>query len=378
MKAMINREGMLAAFNAVANVAPTRSPKPILQNVKFVASEWGSILMATDLEVGIRQRVLGVNVELAGEVILPMAKFRSILKTSRDAEIHVDFQGATLVVRGARSEFKLPSEDPALFPEVTDFTATSFHTVSAQSLGRMIRRTIFACDPTSTRYTLGGALLELTGDTAAMCATDGRRLARMVASAETENQAENPLGQPVIPLKALRLINQNIDDEDPPVHIAFDGKGANKGYNAILIRTERSVIYSRLVEGRFPRYEGVFPGGKLTRIPLDATELLAHVGQAMIMTSENNRGVDFVFGGSVLQMSSSAADAGSSSVEMPVDYEGEKIAFTLDARYLVESLKTILGDESELILEAIGPKDAVVMRFGDDYTYVLMPLITDV
>ena len=55
MKALCNREGLLAAFGMVGGVIKANTPKPILQNVKLVADrDGGSILMATDLEVGIR------------------------------------------------------------------------------------------------------------------------------------------------------------------------------------------------------------------------------------------------------------------------------------------------------------------------------------
>ena len=62
MRAFCNREGLLTAFAMVSGVVPVRSPKPILQNVKLIAdAEEGSVLMGTDLEVGIRHRVLGVR-----------------------------------------------------------------------------------------------------------------------------------------------------------------------------------------------------------------------------------------------------------------------------------------------------------------------------
>ena len=66
MRAFCNRDGLLTAFAMVSGVVPARSPKPILQNVKLIADgEEGSVLMGTDLEVGIRHRVLGVKVETA-------------------------------------------------------------------------------------------------------------------------------------------------------------------------------------------------------------------------------------------------------------------------------------------------------------------------
>ena len=72
MKALCNREGLLAAFGMVGGVVPSRSPKPILQNIKLVADpDEGSIVMATDLEVGVRYRVLGVKVDQPGSAVLP-------------------------------------------------------------------------------------------------------------------------------------------------------------------------------------------------------------------------------------------------------------------------------------------------------------------
>ena len=371
MKALCNREGLLSAFGMVSGVVPARSPKPILQNVKLVAdADEGSILMATDLEVGIRHRVLGMNVEQAGSVILPNAKFGLILRTSADPELALEMQGEQLVVRGLRSEFTLPGEDPNLYPEVPDFVATSYHEVAAADLRKMIRRTIFATDVESTRYALGGVLLELTAESITMVGTDGRRLARMAAPAEVKNDAVAPSGSPVVPVKALKLIERNLDDGDPPVHIAIQGT------TAILIRTERAVIYSRLVEGRFPRYQDVFPANVDVKIRLEVGPLRLAVEQASIVTSEESRGVDFSFGNGVLKLSSQAADVGSSHVEMPIAYEGKPVEITFDPRYLTDALKT-LDDAAAITAELIDAKNAAVFKTDDSYTYVVMPLTRD-
>jgi len=45
MRALCNREALLTAFGMVSGVVPARSPKPILQNVKFIAdADDGSVL----------------------------------------------------------------------------------------------------------------------------------------------------------------------------------------------------------------------------------------------------------------------------------------------------------------------------------------------
>jgi DNA polymerase-3 subunit beta len=372
MKALCNREGLLAAFGMVSGVVPARSPKPILQNVKLVADlDEGSILMATDLEVGIRHRVIGMKVEEPGSAVLPTARFGSILRTSADEELALEVDSDQLIVRyPRRAEFTLPGEDPSLYPEVPDFAATSYHEVAAADLRKLIRRTIFATDAESTRYALGGVLVELTDESITMVGTDGRRLARMSAPAEAKNGAATPPGSPVIPVKALKLIERNLDDDDPPVHLAVQGD------KAVLVRTDRAVIYSRLVEGRFPRYQDVFPGSVEVKIPMDAGMLLRAVEQASIVTSEESRGVDFAFGNGRLTLSSRAADVGSSRVSMPIDYDGKPVEITFDPRFLTDALKT-LGENDRVTAELIDHKNAAVFKTEDRYTYVVMPLTRD-
>lgn len=371
MKALCNRDGMLTAFGMVSGVVPMRSPKPILQNVKLLAdADEGSILMATDLEVGIRYRVLGMAVEQPGTVILPTARFGSILRTSNDEQLALEVVEDQLIVRGQRSKFNLPEDDPNLYPEVPDFAATSYHVVAAADLRKLIRRTVFATDVESTRYALGGVLVELTGDSISMVGTDGRRLARMSAPAEIQNDAQTPPGSPVVPVKALKLIERNLDDADPPVDIAIQGS------TAVLIRMERAVIYSRLVEGRFPRYQDVFPTNVEVKIKMQVGPLRLAVEQASIVTSEESRGVDFSFGNGVLKLSSQAADVGSSNVELPIPYDGKPIDITFDPRYLTDALKT-LDDSTEITAELIDSKNAAVFKTDDRYTYVVMPLTRD-
>ena len=59
LKLACDREQLLHAFQTVAAVAPSRSPKPILQNVKLEATPERVELSATDLEIGIRHTVEG-------------------------------------------------------------------------------------------------------------------------------------------------------------------------------------------------------------------------------------------------------------------------------------------------------------------------------
>ncbi len=369
MKSQCNREGMLAAIAMVGGVAPARSPKPILQNLKLVVDSTGSTLMATDLELGIRYMVSGVRVDEPGAVILPTVRIQQLLRLSNEIDLTIESNGEKIDVRGGRSKWNFTAEDPTLFPEVPSFTARSYHILQASDLRRLIRRTSFATDVDSTRYALGGVLVEFGEDTISMVGTDGRRLAKMTVAATMHGEVEKVEGaSPVIPVKALKLIERNLSDDDAAVHFAIlDG-------NAAAIRTERAMIHTRLVEGRFPRYQDVFPNQHEARVSLKAGELLRVVQQSMIVTSEESRGVDFQFSSGTLKLDSKSPDVGDSHLDIPINYDGNTIDITFDPRYLVEALQT-MEENTELFVDLINSKAAALFHTADHYDYIVMPLM---
>ena len=369
MKSQCNREGMLAAIAMVGGVAPARSPKPILQNLKLVVDSTGSTLMATDLELGIRYMVSGVRVDEPGAVILPTVRIQQLLRLSNEIDLTIESNGEKIDVRGGRSKWNFTAEDPTLFPEVPSFTARSYHVLQASDLRRLIRRTSFATDVDSTRYALGGVLVEFGEDTISMVGTDGRRLAKMTVAATMHGEVEKVEGaSPVIPVKALKLIERNLNDDDSAVHFAIlDG-------NAAAIRTERAMIHTRLVEGRFPRYQDVFPNQHEARVRLKAGELLRVVQQSMIVTSEESRGVDFQFSSGTLKLDSKSPDVGDSHLDIPINYDGNTIDITFDPRYLVEALQT-MEENTELFVDLINSKAAALFHTADHYDYIVMPLM---
>ena len=130
MKITCNREKLLHAFQTVAAVAPVRSPKPILHNVKLDVTANGATLMATDLEVGIRYDVAGIDVDAPGSVLLPVDQFGSILRESSDDTFRIESDSAGTTVRGERSQFKLPVADPNEFPPVAEFGEAACYEMS--------------------------------------------------------------------------------------------------------------------------------------------------------------------------------------------------------------------------------------------------------
>jgi DNA polymerase III subunit beta len=370
MKVTCDREKLLHAFQTAASVAPARSPKPILQNLKLEVTPERGILMGTDLEIGIRIEVPGIAVEAPGSVVLPIARFPAILRESSDEKLDINSDGKKTVVRGARSEFQLPSENPDEFPSVTAFEASAYHEMPARFLREVVRRTVFATDPESSRYALGGVLLEMTEDKITAVATDGRRLAKQEGPATSVGGHQSGDRLTIIPSRAMHLLDRALADNEENVQISARD-------NDVLVKSGRATIYSRLVEGRFPKWRDVFPRRENTvKVELTVGPFHAAVRQAQIVTSEERRGVDFTFGGGKAVLRARGAEYGESLVELPIAYDGAEVPITLDPRYLTDFLR-VLDPEATLTLDLRDAESAAVCATEDGYAYVIMPLARD-
>lgn len=355
-----------AAFQAAASAVPTRTPKDVLRNVYMHVGSGGVELVGTDQEVAIRYQVDGVNTTSTGEALLPTSRVASILRELQDDQFDIVVEEHTLTITAASSSFRLSSEDPRDFPPVPEFDAADYFRIPAAVFRQIIRRTSFATDVESTRYALGGLLLEFDDGKVTVAATDSRRLAVATAVCETEGSPRPPEKTTVVPTRAMALLERSIDPEAEFVDIAVRD-------NDVLMRSGRCVIYSRLVEGRFPKYRDVIPASGSVNILITTSPFHAAVRQAQIVTDEESRGVDFVFNNSLLTLSSRAQDVGESKVELPIEFDHEEIRITFDPRYVADFLK-VLTPETLVSLQLTSAEHAAVFRVEDSYTYVIMPL----
>jgi DNA polymerase III subunit beta len=370
MKAICEREKLSHAFQTAASVAPVRSPKPILQNLKLELVGESAILTGTDLEIGIRMEVPGFVVERPGSAVLPIARFGLILRENSDEKLSLEGDGKKILVRGDRSEFQLPLENPDEFPDITAFEEHKYHEVPTPFFREAIRRTIFATDNESSRYALGGVLIEFASEGILAVATDGRRLAKQEGPAKSVGNHHENDQMTIVPTRAMQLIERAIGDGEENILLAARE-------NDLLVQSGKTTIYTRLKEGRFPKWRDVFPRrDAVAKIELTVGPFYAAVRQAAIVTSEERRGVDFAFGDGKIVLAARGAELGESHVELPIAYENPPVAVMLDPRYVTEFLR-VLNPERTVTVEIRDSETAVVFTTEDGYAYVVMPLARD-
>lgn len=363
MKLTTPRIPLLDSLSTVSGAVPTRTAKDILKLVLFWASGNGLALTATDEQIGIRCELPDVEVRSPGSVLLDPRRLTQILRELTCEHVDIEVTDGTATITGGLSEFRLQTEDADGFPSVATFGSREHFTIPADILGPMLARTVFATDSESSRYALGGVLWEVNGDSLHLAATDSRRLSVV----EATGQKAVTLGDnaPIVPTRAMLLIERSLPTGAGLVRIA-------PAANDILVQSGTSTIYSRLVEGRFPRWRDVVPREWEHEVELPVGPLRSAFRQSEIVTTEETRGVDCRFADGMLRLSSEVANIGQSKVEVPITWDAKPLVIRLDPRYVSDMLRRL------------EPADAVTMRMTDgespvlfvagSWRYVVMPL----
>jgi DNA polymerase-3 subunit beta len=345
-----------AALAAVKAAVPSRSPKPILSNVLLA----NGVITATDLE-------LQVSADLAWSgdpLLLPHARLSAILAAATGDEVTIARDGTSCVVSVGDGRWTLPTEAAAEFPTWEPAGLKPICRIPADQFCRAVRAVVYATDNESSRYALGGVLVEMKAGVVTCVGTDGRRL----ATYEIEVDQATDDGTTLIPAKAIQAMAAAASHTDGAVQLEANA-------SEVVATIDGTVITGRLVEGRFPRWREVFPERDVKPTIFHAPELLAATRQAAIVTSEQSKGVTFTITSEGLHLTARSSEAGESSVTCPVLEFGQAATVSLDPHFVIEFLRSV--DEAEPAeIEAAGKGDAVFLRSGDCKA-VIMPLAVD-
>lgn len=363
--------------HALAAVLPAvpRKSEPVLQHVLLtIDPDNGAELCATDKVLGIRHAVTGLTTSdgfLPGarhEILLPPERMKQILDTVPDESLKCRVGAEGLEVRGQRSRYKLTLDPPEAFPAWPRFEAAAYHAIRGTDLRRLIRRTLYACDPESSRYALGGCLLEFGDGTLTFVATDGRQLAHQTVPCTVVESGTDTTGKPIVPLKTLKNSDRIFGESDAEIRISIDPK------NSVMITDGTATVWSRLLEGRFPAVEGIFPKECKARAGVAVGVLHDALAHALITTDIESRGCDCRFAEGKLTLATETSDIGAARVQVELTYDhAEPLEITIDPRDLINALRTLELD-TKITIELVDAKTAVVVRTEDNFRYVVMPL----
>ena len=361
MKIKLPKNKLLIGIQRVSNVITPKNTLPILSNILLETTGSGIRLIGTDLEIGISYTTDAEILEKGG-ITIPAKKIGDIVKELPEEEITVSSQkNNTIIITSQRSFFKilgLPKED---FPDLPKIKSEHSVTIKQKLLKTMLLMTSFAISYDETRYVLNGTLFSLGGNQLKLVTTDGRRLSLIQKKLENPNKIKKEV---IIPVKATAELSRVLK-EGGDVKIFFS-------QNQIVFELNNTTIISRLIEGQFPNYEQVIPREAGQKITLQRERFLGAVKRAGLLAPVSSRSIKLELFKNRILASSQAPDIGEAREELDVSYDGREMVVGFNSNYLVDVLKNM--DHEEIVLELTNAQGPGVMRAGEDYLYVLMPM----
>lgn len=387
-----------AALNLVRSVVPAQSPRPVLTNVLLSGDRMSGSDGDIRVDIQLENAPPGVH------VLLPRDRFWKILQTTKAFTLAMTIDGNSCVVKDDNAEWALPTADADEYPAWKVNNAKPIAKLPADQFVRAIESVKKSTDTESSRYALGGVMVEVVGEFITFVTTDGRRLS--CATLEHDGAVDNSscLVPCFVFTKALSLIPKKTkraktDDDDAEEHRdEYDCDNLavqiESSANEIVVTIGQMdgqivspwrVVTGRLLDGKFPIWRESIPGRTVASTKVNRQALLAATEAAAIVSSEQSKGVQFTFCDSGIKLHGQSPNCGESNVKCDIVSLGKTCKVKLDPKFLIEWLNGIASDEDpHAFIEAVDGSSAVVLRCGKDeengtftYTGVIMPLAQD-
>jgi len=365
MKILCDREKLREGLSIVNNVIPARSPKPVLENVCFVATDDLLELVGTDLEVGVRYSITDVKVSEPGVSVIPARVTLDFIRdlSSETVTLHTD--DGTCTIQGGSDSCELVTIDPDEFPVLSRFDEDGTLSVQAGTFTKLVGNTAFAAAREAGRYAMHGVMINVSAAQLQMIATDGRRLA--MSSASVEETTEN-IRPAIVPTKGVQLFCRVLTDPLENVELHF-------GENQMGMRTSTAEVFARLIDGDYPNYEAVIPASPKNAMTANCELLGRKLRLVANVTGEEARAVKMKLSRDELELFGRSAGRGEATAHMEVQYSGAESAIAFNPDYVLDGLKHCEADS--IRLEFNDRSSPGKFCLGENQVYVVMPITID-
>lgn len=370
MKFVIKKEDLYNGIKIVERATSVRALQPVLLNILIETIDNSTIkLVATDLDLTVIAEV-SAQVEEEGKITLPSKTLNEIVSKLGDKLITFEMQNdsTSVNITCQNSKFDIIGISANEFPlEVSNFTANEEDAfeIEIKPLTKAVRQAGFAAASYETSNLLSGIVCDIQGQTLEIASTDGNRLARV---RENIKNPENKSRQLIIPSKTLNeFIKMSSFIEDEAVKIYTEK-------TKIVIKSEKTITISRLLEGQFPKYNQLIPAESPKTATVNVSQLISALERVSIMVNEKTSIVKLDFSQNSLKLTADTPDSGKSEEELSINYDGEDLSIAFNYKFVLEALKNIDCEDVNIGLNT--PLSATVLRPNceEDFVCLIMPV----
>ncbi|MAV22532.1 MAG: DNA polymerase III subunit beta [Gammaproteobacteria bacterium] len=364
MKFTTEKTQIVDSLQNAAAVAERRQTIPILANLRLKIVEGKLEVTATDLEIQIKTYSDLIEIQEEGETTVSARKMSELCRSLPEGEnVNFSLSNGKLTVSASNfhADFATISSDD--FPEIEINEEQTPVTLESGILKRILSKTSFSMASQDVRYYLNGMLLETDGSRINGVATDGHRLA--FSSAKSSSEA--PEARNILPRKAVLELAKLLSPGEESIEVLI-------GPSYVDVRTENLSFSSKLIDGKYPDYDKVFPTGEPLPLEISKDTLQSALSRASVLSNEKYRGVRFQLSENKLKLTANNPEQESAEEELDVVYSGSELEVGFNIGYLLDVLNSIESDS--INFEFYGEDSSCIIKEkgSEDDVYVIMPM----
>ena len=276
MKVICDGLDLSDAVLKVSKALSVKAANPALEGIKITAKDDTLTLLATDMELTIEKKIKA-DVLMEGETVVVGKYFVDFVKKLEDEQVELSrLFDAQLQIKYSDSESELQVYPVENFPVIQINEDENYFCISQQDFKNVVEKTTVSCSSDDSRPILKGCLFEIQDGKLTAVALDGFRMSVVEMQVQSSGNFKA-----VIPARTLLEITRLLEKEDQQLKI-------NVQKNSLSLKVENTVIFSRLIEGDFVKYNHILPNNFENVVTVNKNYLLNSIERAAIV-ARNDR-----------------------------------------------------------------------------------------
>ena len=369
MKFIIAKPVIYKCLSHLQSIVNKKNTLPILSNILIEAEHNSLTLSSTDMDVSIKETISCNIVEPGSTTLNAQIMFDIIKKLPDTSEVEfISNDSKILTIRSNVSKFSLsclPKDD---FPIIDTKSEGKKLNIKSQIIFKLIDKTKFAISNEETRYFLNGLYFNISSNenssTLIFVGTDGHRLA---THSHNYDQLINEVPGVIIPKKTINELSKLLSDNLDDIEIDISS-------NKIIFYIDNLILISKLIDGNFPDYSRVIPKNNNKELTVNRLDLLSAVDRVSTIANEKSPSIKFKLLKNIINLSTINNENSTATEDIEVKYEGNEIEIGFNARYIMDILDNLEGDEIKLFFNDNSTPIIAKEYSSSELIYVLMPM----
>ena len=374
MNFKVSSSALYSRLVQASKVLASKNVLPILDCFLFDVKEGSITVTASDGDKYFVTQVPVIEHDGEARFCIKAKTIMDSIKELAEQPLSLGFNPDNMGIAGRHSSgtFTLSAMDASVYPlPVAVQEGSTTLSLPAKVLLNGIGRCLFATANDQVRMAMNGIYMDIQPDCIVFASTDSRKL---VKCTNTTVQSGIKAGI-IIHKKVAAILKAVMTKDDEDLTLTFDSQRAT-------IVTGDFTMHFRLIEARFPNYNGVIPKDNPYHVDLDRLTLLGALKRTSIFCSQSTGMITLELSNNTLRLKGATDDYGASAEEyITCQYTQQPISVNFSCHFLLEITGILESESVTLELAADMSRPGLIHPTEEDESdkvlMLLMPMKRD-